>query len=119
MQSISYLAVAFFAIFAFTNRRAFAATNADWSNLGVKATSNIKTGGIFTDLNTIVGIIIALGGVWVILCLIFAGMKLAAGSNGNPQARTQGLVGLACAAGGGIVIMKCFTIAGWIAGFGG
>ena len=59
-------------------------------------------------------LILALGGFWVVACLIIAGMKLA-GSSSNPQKRTEGLIALAFVAVGAFVIVKSSDIAGWVA----
>jgi len=90
-----------------------------WKKAGINPDSNINTSGVFNDLNTLVGIVIAFGGFWIILCLIFAGIKLASAQGGNPQARTAGFIGIGMAFVGGWVIMKAYDIAGFIAGFGG
>jgi hypothetical protein len=72
---------------------------------------------IYTDLKKVVQFVIAIGGFWVLVCIIFAGVMLAS-SNGNAQRRTAGLMGLAFAMLGGWVILKANTIAGWIVSFG-
>ncbi len=94
------------------------AASTQWKKAGINPDKNINTSGIFSDLNTLVGIVIAFGGFWIILCLIFAGIKLAAAQGGNPQARTAGFIGIGMAFIGGWVIMKAYDIAGFIAGFG-
>ena len=75
------------------------------------------TEGLFDDMNALLIIVLSLAGFWIIFCIIFAGAKLAS-SQGNPQNRTQGFIGLGMALIGGFVIYKCLEIAGWIEGFG-
>ncbi|MBU7595920.1 hypothetical protein [Metabacillus halosaccharovorans] len=105
-------------LMVFSPESASAATNSDaWSKAGISPNGNIKNNGVFEDLNTLVWLVMAVGGFWVILWIVIGGMLLS-GSNGNPQRRTAGLVSLACSAGGGWVIYKCYDIAGYIAGFG-
>lgn len=72
---------------------------------------------VYADLNRLVNIVMAVGGFWVLACLIFAGIKLS-GAQGNPQSRTAGFVGLGMAAVGGFVVVQARTIAGWVGGFG-
>lgn len=89
-----------------------------WKKAGITPQGDLKNSKIYTDLSNIVYMVSAVGGFWVILCLIFAGMKLSAAQGGNPQARTQGLVGILMAGVGVFIIVKATTIAGWFAGFG-
>jgi hypothetical protein len=89
-----------------------------WTKAGITPNGNIKNSNIYNDLKDLVWFITALGGFWVLACLIFAGVKLSAAQGGNPQARTAGFIGLGMAFLGGWVIMKAYDIAGWIAGFG-
>lgn len=88
-------------------------------NVNGKQVSNTTTvdNGIFADMNTILMVGLGIGGFVVIACIIFAGAKLAT-AQGNPQARTQGFIGLGMAFIGGWVVYKCLEIAGWIKGFG-
>ncbi|MGP4074249.1 pilin [Piscibacillus sp. B03] len=79
--------------------------------------SSIESSGFFSDVENLVNIVIAVGGFWVLVCLVIAGMKLS-GSSGNPQKRTEGLVALGFVAVGGFIIVKAYDIAGWIASFG-
>lgn len=72
---------------------------------------------VYKDLNRLVNIVMAVGGFWVLACLIFAGIRLSS-AQGNPQARTQGFIGLGMAAVGGWIVVQSRTIAGWIGGFG-
>ncbi|WP_078557236.1 hypothetical protein [Bacillus alkalicellulosilyticus] len=102
--------------FAFVTTGTLANSGA-WTHANITPDGNINNSGVYDDLNNIVYFIMALGGFFVVVMLIIGGMLLA-GSNGNPQRRTAGLVSLACCFGGGWVIMKAHTIAGWIAGFG-
>jgi len=81
--------------------------------------TSLETDGLFASMNSIVYLILGAGGIWVILCLAFAGFKLAAAQGGNPQARTQALIGIACAFAGGLVMVKVYDIAGWIWSMGG
>ncbi|WP_163537257.1 hypothetical protein [Gracilibacillus sp. YIM 98692] len=92
-------------------------TYAAWEKAGITPDGNIENSGIYDDLSSLVYFIMALGGFWIIGCLIFAGAKLS-GAQGNPQGRTQGFIGIAMSFVGGWVIMKAYDIAGWIAGFG-
>lgn len=96
---------------------AFTLIGGAWSKAGVTTNKSLDSAGIFKDLNSIVNLVIALGGFWVLIMLIIGGMLLS-GSNGNPQRRTAGLVSLATSFGGGWVIIKAHDIAGWIASFG-
>lgn len=84
---------------------------------GINTSSNVDAAGLYDDLNSIVFLIMAIGGIWTIACLVFAGMRLSA-AQGNPQARTQGLIGIAMAALGLFVIVKAYDIAGWVASLG-
>ncbi|WP_368502730.1 hypothetical protein AB3N04_01125 (plasmid) [Alkalihalophilus sp. As8PL] len=70
---------------------------------------------LYDNLNSILEIVIAIGGFWTVGCIIFSGMRLS-GSQGNPTARVQGIIGLVFAILGGFVVYKCLTIAGWITG---
>lgn len=96
---------------------AYAADDA-WSKAGIEADGSLEDSSIYEDLDSIIYFIMAIGGFWVIACLLFAGMRLSA-AQGNPQARTQGFIGLVMAAVGLFVIVKAYDIAGWVAGFGG
>lgn len=101
-----------FSFFTYSNPAAAA-----WKKAGITPKGDIKNSSIYTDLSNIVYLIMAVGGFWVIICLLFAGMRLSA-AQGNPQARTQGFIGLAMSALGLFIIVKAYTIAGWVAGFG-
>lgn len=89
-----------------------------WKKAGITPQGDLKNSSIFKDLEKIVYFITGVGGFWVIGMLIFAGMRLSAAQGGNPQARTQGFVGILMAGIGIFVIVKATTIAGWFAGFG-
>ncbi|MEI2356267.1 hypothetical protein [Mesobacillus zeae] len=91
---------------------------AAWKKAGITPQGNLKNSKIYADLSNIVYMVTAVGGFWVLLCLIFAGMKLSAAQGGNPQARTQGFIGILMAGIGVFIIVKAKTIAGWFAGFG-
>lgn len=71
--------------------------------------------GLFKDMNVVLMIFLSIAGFVVIACLIFAGVKLAT-SQGNPQGRTQGFIGLGMALLGGWVVYKALDLAGWIKG---
>ena len=96
---------------------ASANTDNPWSNAGIDSSGDLETDGFFDDLDNLIYIVIAVGGFWIILWLVVAGMKLS-GSSGNPQKRTEGIVALGFVALGGFVIIKAYDIASWIASFG-
>ena len=98
------------------NNIAFAADDA-WKKAGITPDGNIKNSSVYQDLDNLVYFVMAVGGFWVVICLLFAGMRLSAAQT-NPQARTQGFIGLAMACIGLFIIVKAYDIAGWIAGFG-
>lgn len=117
---LPFLAMA--TVFAFTffvfSPDLAAAAGEGWTKAGITPQGNLKNSKIYDDLKNIVWAVSAVGGFWVLLCLIFAGMKLSAAQGGNPQARTQGFVGILMAGVGVFIIVKASTIAGWFAGFG-
>ncbi|MFL0365235.1 hypothetical protein ACH0BF_19715 [Pseudobacillus sp. 179-B 2D1 NHS] len=78
----------------------------------------VDSSNFFNSMNFGLGIILGLAGFVVVGSIIFAGVKLAS-AQGNPQARTQGFIGLAVAFIGGWIVYRCLYMAGWIAGFGG
>lgn len=86
--------------------------------VGGNKVGEANANGIYGDMNTILTTVLAIAGFVVVACIIFAGAKLAT-AQGNPQARTQGFIGLGMAFIGGWVVYKCLAIAGWIKGFGG
>ncbi|MBU8908090.1 hypothetical protein KH400_15895 [Desertibacillus haloalkaliphilus] len=65
-------------------------------------------------MGNLVTVVQVLGGFWVVLCIMFAGMKLSAAQGSNPQARTAGFIGIAMAFIGGFVIIQAHSIAGYI-----
>ncbi|MGN8842562.1 pilin [Niallia sp. HCP3S3_B10] len=90
---------------------------AAWKKAGITSQGNVENSKIYTQLNNVVYLITGIGAIWALACIVFAGMKLS-GSQGNPQSRTQGFVGLAMAGVGVFVIVQAKTIAGYFAGFG-
>ena len=79
--------------------------------------SNVDLNGgqdFLNQVKDINNLILAIGGFWVVACLIIAGMKLA-GSSSNPQKRTDGLIALVFVAIGALIIVKAYDIGGWIA----
>jgi hypothetical protein len=114
---MTLMSIIAFNFFVFSPISAFAADTNGWQKSGITSKGDLKNSTIYTDLDNIIYFLMAIGGFWVIACLLFAGMKLSA-AQGNPQARTQGFVGLAMSALGMFVIVKAYEIAGWVAGFG-
>lgn len=109
------LAAAFvYSLLAYVPEEAAAA----WKKSGITPQGDLKNSKIYDDLGNIVYFVTGVGGFWVIGCLVFAGMKLSAAQGGNPQARSQGFVGILMAGLGIFIIVKATTIAGWFAGFG-
>lgn len=96
---------------------ALAAGTDAWKKAGITPDGNFEKSGVYGDLSNLVYFVMALGGFWIIACLVWGGMTLA-GSGGNPQKRTEGFIKLALVFVGGWIIMKAYDIAGWIAGFG-
>lgn len=124
------LAIVFALILAFVAVDAFSAVNvADAAQNGSGAFGQVDVNGskvtqstdvesgIFDDMNFILYVFIGIGGIIVVMCIVFAGIKLATAQN-NPQNRTQGFIGLGMALLGGWVIYKSLDLAGWIQGFG-
>lgn len=109
-----FTAIFAFASILFSPEEAAAA----WKKSGITPQGDLKNSKIYTDLGNIVYFVTAVGGFWVLGCLIFAGMRLSAAQGGNPQARTQGFIGILMAGLGIFVIVKATDIAGWFAGFG-
>ncbi|WP_051240006.1 hypothetical protein [Pontibacillus halophilus] len=103
-----------FAVMASPFEVAASNVNAFQDAQNVQADGSLDATGLFSTMNSIVYVIIGAGAIWVIACLVFSGFKLSAAQGGNPQARTQALIGFACAFGGGIIIVKCYDIASWI-----
>lgn len=83
---------------------------------GISNTGNMD--GVYTDLNNVVFFIMALGGFWIIIMLVWGGMTLA-GSGGNAQKRTEGFIKLSLTLFGAYIIFKAYDIAGWATGLGG
>ncbi|RFB39088.1 hypothetical protein [Bacillus sp. dmp10] len=67
------------------------------------------------SMNTLVKTLIGFGSIWVVACVVFAAIKLSGAQGKNPENRTQAMVGLACAAVGGFVMIKAYDIAAWVA----
>ncbi|MCU5032098.1 hypothetical protein BK720_07145 [Bacillus thuringiensis serovar brasilensis] len=67
------------------------------------------------SMNTLVKTLIGFGSIWVVACVVFAAIKLSGAQGKNPENRTQAMVGLACAAIGGFVMIKAYDIAAWVA----
>jgi beta-lactamase regulating signal transducer with metallopeptidase domain len=86
---------------------------------GIKVQKNSTAGQneIAQDAQQIMNVLYIVSGFWILACFIFAGLKLSA-AQGNPQNRTQGLVGLAFAGVGAIVVFQAQQIAGYIASLG-
>lgn len=103
-------------LFTFNIEPASATTGAFDEVNGVSNSSDTEDA-VYTDLNKLVNVVMAVGGFWILACLVFAGIKLSS-AQGNPQARTQGFIGLGMAAVGGWIVVQARTIAGWIGGFG-
>ncbi|MED1903663.1 hypothetical protein P4V05_26525 [Bacillus thuringiensis] len=66
------------------------------------------------SMNTLVKTLIGFGGIWVAACVVFAAIKLSGAQGKNPENRTQAMIGLACAAIGGFVMIKAYDIAAWV-----
>lgn len=103
--------------FILSPKLAFANQQDGWKKAGITPEGSLDNPALVKDLNSLVNLIMIIGGFWVISWLLFAGMRLAS-SQGNPQNRTQGFIGLAMAALGLFIIVKAYDIAGWVAGFG-
>jgi hypothetical protein len=117
----SMLAILIAALFAFTgNALASTGGGVDVSDAlrrsGISQTGDMS--GVYNDLNGLVYVVMAIGGFWIVGCLIWGGMTLA-GSGGNPQKRTEGFAKLALTLVGAWIIFKAYDIAGWATGIGG
>lgn len=66
------------------------------------------------SMNTLVKTLIGFGGIWVVACVVFASIKLSGAQGKNPENRTQAMIGLACAAVGGFIMIKAYDIASWV-----
>lgn len=100
-----------------TPYHASASVNDALKRVGITPNGDFGDSGVYDDLENMVYFVMALGGFWIIFCLIWGGMTLA-GSGGNPQKRTEGFIKLALVAVGGWIILKSYDIAGFIAGLG-
>ncbi|PEB54613.1 hypothetical protein COO03_05065 [Bacillus sp. AFS098217] len=83
------------------------------SGVGGGSGASAKT--VQDSMNTLVKVLISFGGIWVVACVVFAAIKLSGAQGKNPENRTQALVGLACAAVGGFIMIKSYDIAAWVA----
>ncbi|MFJ7890518.1 hypothetical protein ACIQYL_20875 [Lysinibacillus xylanilyticus] len=90
------------------------------SNAGItkKALEGTGTETLFTNLNKVVYLVMAVGGIWAVIWIIIGGMLLS-GSGSNAQKRTAGMGAIMVAAVGVYVIYKAYTIAGWALSIGG
>lgn len=91
--------------------------SAAWKKAGITPNGSIENSGIYDDLDSLIYLIMAIGGFWIIGCIVFAGLRLSSAQT-NPQMRTQGFIGLAMALIGLFIIVKAYDIAGFVAGFG-
>lgn len=73
------------------------------------------TATVQNSMNTLVKTLIGFGSIWVVACVVFAAIKLSGAQGKNPENRTQAMIGLACAAIGGFVMIKAYDIAAWVA----
>jgi len=103
-----------FALVVFSPEEAAAA----WKKAGITPQGDLKNSKIYDDMKEVIYLITGVGAIWALGCIIFAGMRLSAAQGGNPQARSQGIVGLLMAGIGIWVIVKAQDIAGYFAGFG-
>lgn len=93
---------------------AYASVSGALRNAGINSSGNI-TNGLLPNLQKLVYIIMAIGGLWGVACLIVGGMLLA-GSGPNPQKRTAGFFAICMAAVGIFVVYKAYDIASWAVG---
>ncbi|HHP1040696.1 TPA: hypothetical protein ACR3S6_004466 [Bacillus thuringiensis] len=77
-------------------------------------TSGADANTVQKSMNTLVTTLIGFGGIWVAACVVFAAIKLSGAQGKNPENRTQAMIGLACAAIGGFVMIKAYDIASWV-----
>ncbi|EJP86383.1 MULTISPECIES: hypothetical protein [Bacillus cereus group] len=82
------------------------------SGIGKGSGANAQT--FQNSMNTLVKTLIGFGGIWVVACVVFASIKLSGAQGKNPENRTQAMIGLACAAIGGFVMIKAYDIASWV-----
>lgn len=71
----------------------------------------------YANLTSIVYLIIAFGGFWIVGMLVWGAMTLA-GSGGNPQKRTEGFIKISLTIVGAYIIYKSYDIAGYAMSFG-
>lgn len=115
----AWIAISMGFLFLATFPSLVAANAFDQVNIGGD-TVNMDSGsadGFFSQGNELLYVVLGLAGMWVVACIIFAGVKLSSAQS-NPQGRTAGFIGLAMACLGGFVVYKCLEIAGWIGGLG-
>ncbi|AIY73267.1 MULTISPECIES: hypothetical protein [Bacillus] len=79
-----------------------------------KNSSGSNAATVQDSMNTLVKTLIGFGGIWVVACVVFASIKLSGAQGKNPENRTQAMIGLACAAIGGFVMIKAYDIASWV-----
>ncbi|MDA2169165.1 hypothetical protein PDN18_24960 [Bacillus cereus] len=79
-----------------------------------KNSSGSNAATVQDSMNTLVKTLIGFGGIWVVACVVFASIKLSGAQGKNPENRTQAMIGLACAAIGGFVMIKAYDIAAWV-----
>ncbi|MEC5236235.1 hypothetical protein MKX66_29615 [Bacillus sp. FSL R9-9530] len=82
------------------------------SGLGKSSGTSAQT--VQNSMNTLVKTLIGFGGIWVVACVVFASIKLSGAQGKNPENRTQAMLGLACAAIGGFIMIKAYDIASWV-----
>lgn len=114
--SVLLLAASIFLLLVHPSDALAADPKSAWSKAGIKKSSSFDDSGIYKDLDKVITIIITVAAFWIIGCLVFAGAMLS-GSQGNPQRRTAGILGIVLAMIGGWVIFKVYDIAGWISSF--
>lgn len=79
-----------------------------------KNSSGSNAATVQDSMNTLVKTLIGFGGIWVVACVVFASIKLSGAQGKNSENRTQAMIGLACAAIGGFVMIKAYDIASWV-----
>jgi len=95
----------------------FADTSNPWGDIGIEG-GNADTSGLLNELDGWVMFFLALGGLWIVASLIFAGIRLAAAQT-NPQSRSQAFIGLAMVFVGGVIIYNAWTFASYMTSLGG
>ncbi|MBE7123424.1 MULTISPECIES: hypothetical protein [Bacillus cereus group] len=81
---------------------------------GGNGNGSASTDSIVENANNLVKVIITLGGLWVVICFIFAGYMLAGSRGKSGEHRTAGVLGIVFAGLGGYVIVKAYDLAAWI-----